>query len=506
MVMGAQHGSPKAKSGGSVAHPGSATTMGDMRSLLVGAALAALGAVPAIVVACGTSASEGAAAAPPVENAEASADVSVTFDAAALPPAKGDPCRGVPMPVDQHHVPAGMCASIVTGSVGSLRQITFAPNGDMFGVTSSGSIKRFHDADGDGFFQLGEITTYAETGGNGNNAHIDPVSGYLYAGSVQGVKRWPYGPTATSGGAGEDVITGQPADGHAKHTVHVYDGFVYVHSGSASNMAAPKSPEYDDQRSLIRRYPLSAFKAGTPLAWLSGEVVTVGLRNANGFTKNAAGRMYAVVNGMDDIGYQGANLHNDNPGEQLVEIAMGKKYGYPYCFTAQRVVTGGANVVAPGTQLQPTGGVHDDAWCLANSSPPTTFIQAHSAPLDLVFFDRQPKGGMPDRYRGGAFVALHGSWDRSPNTGYKVIWIPFDAAGKAPMPTSTATDTTFPYETVFGGGDASGPKDGSWSWTTKDDSDQPRFAGVAISPIDGALYMSSDSGGYVYRLGQAPPN
>ena len=90
----------------------------------------------------------------------------------------------------------------------------------------------------------------------------------------------------------------------------------------------------------------------------------------------------------------------------------------------------------------------------------------------------------------------------SPATGYKVIWIPFDASGKAPMPTSTATDTTFPYEVVLGGGDAADPADGPWSWVSGDYSDAPRFAGVAISPIDGALYASSDSGGYIYRVGQ----
>ena len=479
-------------------------------TLLTGLASAAL-ALPAIIVACGGSSGEGSAT-----GAEAGVEITAGpdgssmaeaappgIDAAALPTAQGNPCRGVPLPTGQFYAPAGMCAHVVAASVGALRQITFAPNGDLFGVTASGSIKRFHDDDGDGFFQAGEIATYAETGGNGNNVHIDAAGGFIYAGSVSGAKRWPYDPAGKTGGAGEDVVTGQPADGHAKHTVHVYDGYLYVHSGSNANYAAPKSPDYDDQRSLIRRYPLASFKSGTSFPWLSGEVVTTGLRNANGFTKNAAGRMYAVVNGLDDVSYGGANVHNDNPGEQVLEIGMGKAYGYPYCFTAQRVV-GAGGVIPPGTQL-PFNTVHDEAWCAANSLQPATFIQAHSAPLDITFFDDQPKGALPEKYRGGAFVALHGSWDRSPDTGYKVIWIPFDTSGKAPMPTSTATDTTFPYEVILGGGDATAPKDGAWSWMTTDYSDQPRFAGVAISPVDGALYASTDSGGYIYRLGIPAP-
>ena len=482
-----------------------------MRSTTLLTALAsAVLAIPAIILACGGSSSDGpgSGAEAGVEvtmgpDASAAFEASTVVDAATLPTAQGNPCRGVPLPADQHYSPPGMCASIVAASLGAIRQLTFAPNGDLFGVTASGSIKRFHDDDGDGFFQLSEIATYGETGGNGNNAHIDAAGGFIYAGSPNGVKRWPYDPSSKTGGPGEDVIVGQPDDGHAKHTVHVYDGYLYVHSGSVGNYAAPKSPDYDDQRSLIRRYPLASLTSGTPVFWLTGEVVTTGLRNANGFTRNAAGRMYAVVNGLDDVAYGGTDVHNDNPGEQVVELGMGKSYGYPYCFTAQRVVTAGG-LIPPGTQL-PYNAVHDEAWCAANSLPPATFIQAHSAPLDLTFFDDQPKGALPEKYRGGAFVALHGSWDRSPATGYKVIWIPFDASGKAPLPTSTATDTTFPYEVILGGGDASGPKDGAWSWTTTDYGDQPRFAGVAVSPVDGALYAASDSGGYIYRLGIAAP-
>ena len=67
------------------------------------------------------------------------------------------------------------------------------------------------------------------------------------------------------------------------------------------------------------------------------------------------------------------------------------------------------------------------------------------------------------------------------------------------------TDTTFPYEVVLGGGSAAAAVDGAWSWTSGDNSDQPRFAGVAISPVDGALYATSDSGGVLYRVGQPTP-
>src|SRR5262249_1846105 len=153
------------------------------------------------------------------------------------------------------------------------------------------------------------------------------------------------------------------------------DGFLYVHSGSAGNMThegdGPMG-EYDTNRSLIRRFDLSKFDASKPFDWGTGEVVTQGLRNANGFKRNeTTKKIYSVVNGLDDISYKTADVHQDNPGEQVVEIAAGAKYGYPFCFTAQRVVDG-ASVVTPGTQLINAGFAqgHDDAWCAANSTKP----------------------------------------------------------------------------------------------------------------------------------------
>ncbi|MEO6576759.1 MAG: hypothetical protein ABIP89_23130 [Polyangiaceae bacterium] len=422
-------------------------------------------------------------------------------------PGAGDPCRGTPLPTDQHYVPAGLCARLVATNVLSQRQLTFAPNGDLFAVSRNGTIRLLRDTNGDGTFQPTEVITWATAPGtNGSNCHIDAAGGFLYAGSGDGVVRFPYSPTSMSGGAPQDVVTGQPNGGHTLHTVHVYDGYLYVHSGSAANASNDSNPTtsvYDTQRSLLRRFKLSTFDGTTPLAWLSGEIVNQGLRNMVGFTRNAAGRMYGVVNGLDDVGYQTQDVHNDNPGEQVVQLTMGKNFGYPFCMTAQRIVSGG-NLIVPGTQVAnenyPSPGV-DDAWCAANSTQPATFVQAHSAPLDITFFDSQPSGGLPERWRNGAFIALHGSWDRGPATGSKVVWMPFDAAGNAPMPVSTATTTSFPYETVLGGGNAAGPTDGAWVWSSPAGGEGPRPAGVAISPIDGALYIASDAGGNIYRVG-----
>jgi len=414
------------------------------------------------------------------------------------------PCRGVPLPKGSHFVAPGMCATVVAQGLGNLRQITFSPDGELLGATKDGAVLRFRDADHDGVYAPGEITTWADTGGNTNDVVVS--AGYLYAGTPLGVKRWPYGFAMDAGGAGEDVITDIPLGGHFHHTVKEYDGFLYVHSGSFDDQTNPHSPAYDHERSVIRRFPLASFTPGSPLTWLSGEIVVQGLRNANGIARRSVGGIYAVDMGMDVLRRDGVDVSQDNPGEMIVQVTSGKQYGYPFCFAAQRVLRDGGAVVPPGTMLfNEMFGVHDDAWCAANASPPASFLQAHAAPLDLTFFEpHHPKGGLPERFRGGAFIALHGSTNRSVPTGYKVVWLPFDVNDVPPMPTATAAGTTFPYETVFGGGDASGPVDGKWTWSVAPIGESPRPSGVVVSPVDGALYVASDESGYVYRVQLAP--
>lgn len=473
---------------------------------ILGLVLVAAAGASAIAFACGKSdgstPAPGPAANTPIDNTPTGNNPVGTTSGNVDEPIK--PCPdGFGLPPDQHFAAPGVCASVAAQNLGGLRQLHFAPNGELFGVTKNGKIQRFFDANKDGMFSEDEIVDYANTGGNGNNAHVD--GGFLYAGSPNGVKRFTYAPGAANGGAGEDVVVGQPSDGHNFHTVHVYDGHLYVHSGSADNMANTMRPAYDTTRSLVKRFDLASFVSGTPFQWTAGEVVTTGLRNMVGYTKAANGKMFGVVNGMDNVRADNVDVHNDNPGEQIVELGMGKSYGYPFCFTAQNVKMNGVLVTA-GTQISnELFNDHDNAWCAANSLQPATFVQAHSAPLDITFFDSQPKGGLPERWRKGAFVALHGSWDREPSTGYKVVWVPFDANGVAPMPTANADGTTtFPYETVFGGGKKGAPKDGAWTWAGVDQGEDPRPVGVAVSPIDGALYVSSDQSGYIYRV--AIPN
>jgi glucose/arabinose dehydrogenase len=439
-------------------------------------------------------------------------------------PELADPCRGLEIPGDQHYAAPGLCVRAVATAQGRLRQIAFTSNGDLIGVTVPGAIVRYRDVNENGSYSgSGEIVTLGMTNSmNGNNAHVDESGGYLYAGTEAGVARWSYSDDSDALAMRQEVVIGQPSTGtHTYHTVHVFGGWLYVHSGSENNAVAPASPEYDTNRSVLKRFNLANFDPNDPFEWTEGEVFAVGLRNMVGFTRNAAGRMYGVVNGMDNLMYGGEDVHLNNPGDDLVRLEQGGRHGYPYCFTAQHILQG-MTPVAAGTQLvsatDPTApdpdfvNPRDQAWCTANSTAPVTFLPAHSAPLDLTFFDG-PSGNLPDVWQGGAFVALHGSWNTMPSIGHSVVFIPFDAAGNAPMPVAEADETDFPYTVVFGGGQDSTHDDGIWGWSAGGAGESPvRPVGVAVSPVDGALYVSSDNGtvfggpaspmqGAIYRIG-----
>lgn len=431
------------------------------------------------------------------------ADAAVDGDGSAV-----GTCRGIALPQSSHYVLQGLCARAVAFDQGRLRQIAFAANGDLVGVRVSGEVVRYRDLDEDGMFAgEDEVVVIADTGGNGNNAHIDEEAGFLYAGSPDGVVRFPYSTEAGELGPAEPVISGQPSSGvHPYHTVHVYGGFLYVHSGSESNLAAPRAPLVDAERSVLKRFPLASFDPAAPWGWSEGEVVVTGIRNMVGFASDPRGRLYGVVNGIDDLLRAGEDVHLDNPGDDLIRIEPGASHGYPYCFTAQRIL-GSDGLVRPGTQLagatEGWANPHDDAWCAENSREPVSFLPAHTAPLDIVFAGDSGLGGLPDELRSGAFISLHGSWNTTPSVGYAVVFLPFEN-GTAAMPGVGDDGPVFPFTVVFGGGSSAGHVDGVWGWEAEGVGESVvRPVGVAISPRDGTLFVSSDGEGVIYRIGRA---
>jgi glucose/arabinose dehydrogenase len=213
------------------------------------------------------------------------------------------------------------------------------------------------------------------------------------------------------------------------------DGHMFVSVGSTCNVCI----EEDRRRATILR-----FKA-------DGSDMTIyarGLRNAVGFAWHPqTGQLWATDNGRDRLG-------NDVPPDELNLVKFGSHYGWPYCYGDRRTDPG-----------------YDEADFCARTEPMALGFQAHSAALGIAFYTGKQ---FPADYQGDAFVAFHGSWNRNPPTGYKVVRVRFEN-GK---PTRT--------------------EDFATGWL-RGRADWGRPVDVLVAP-DGALFVTDDSGGRIYRI------
>jgi glucose/arabinose dehydrogenase len=188
-------------------------------------------------------------------------------------------------------------------------------------------------------------------------------------------------------------------------------------------------------------------------------VFATGLRNPNGLAwQPETGELWTVVNERDLLG-------NDLVPDFLTSVHDGGFYGWPYSYYGPHV----------DERVKPA---RPDL--VAKAIVPDYALGAHTASLGLAFY-RSRDGAMPDRYSNGAFVGQHGSWNRKPLSGYKVIFVPF-SKGK---PSGLAEDVL--TEFVNAQGEAQG-----------------RPVGVAIDRT-GALLVADDVGNTVWRVqGTAP--
>ncbi len=263
--------------------------------------------------------------------------------------------------------------------------------------------------------------------------------GWLYIGEGAGVSRVRFAASerATSGVPGK-IVTGLAEGGnHWSKTVHIGpDNRLYVALGSSCNVC-----EEVETRAAMLRYELDG-SAGTTYA--------TGLRNAVDFAwQPQTGALYATDNGRDLLG-------DDYPPCELNEVTEGGFYGWPYVNGAGR----------PDPDF---GGTAPDK--AANAIAPAHEFPAHTAPLGIAFYDGV---AFPQRYHGAAFVALHGSWNRSSKVGFEVVAVHFEADG------STSQE---PFLTGF----------------EVDEQVSGRPVGVVVGPA-GELFVSDDYTGSIYRI------
>lgn len=327
-------------------------------------------------------------------------------------------------------VPAGFRAEIFAHGLSGPRFMAVAPNGDLVvAQTSRGDVVRLR----------GPASTPVEVASGLDMPHGLAFDGStLYIAVWDGVEKMSY-----PGGVPTRVVGGIPENGDHNHRSLAVapDHSLFLGVGSSCNVC-------DDALPLASIVHVVG-DAARPYA--------VGLRNASGLAFDGSGRLWAVVNQRDDIGPTQA-VTDDLPPDELDLVTAGADYGWPHCYPDPHASKRDPNPEYPSADC-----THTKADALN--------LQAHSAPLGFLFYDRKQ---FPPPYRGGAFVAFHGSWNRSTPTGDKVVFVHF-AQGH---PTG--------YTDFVTGWLVNGQYTG-------------RPAGLALD-ASGALYVSDDQGGTIYRI------
>ena len=385
-------------------------------------------------------------------------------------------------PADQAGLtlPPGFCAQVVADSVGAARHIAVAPNGDLLVALrdSNGGVVALRDADGDGVAEQRE--KFGASGGTG----IAFFDNHVYFATDTSIVRWPWSEGSLApGGSPETIVTELAVQrGHAaKPFTIASDGSLYVNIGAPSNSCQLKDREagskgQDPCPLLERSGGIWRFDARKPMQRLAdGKRHATGLRNVVALAVGPDGSsLWGVQHGRDLLAANwGPQLpiftdqkSAENPGEELFRIDDGKDYGWPYCYYDVDLKK---KVLAPEY-----GGDGQTEGRCASAPQPLVAFPGHWAPESIVFYTGS---AFPAEYRGGAFVAFHGSWNRAPlpQAGFNVSFVPF-ANGQ---PAGT-------YR-VFADGFRS------------DSTNAHRPMGMAVT-ADGALIVGDDRGGRIYRI------
>jgi glucose/arabinose dehydrogenase len=343
--------------------------------------------------------------------------------------------------VERLHVPAGFRVSVFAQGLGTARMLAVGDDGTVY-VTrrDSGDVLALRD-DGTGKAAAPRRVVTDLPRVHGITLH----GGRMYLATIREVF---VADVSADGSVGTPraIVTGLPDGGqHPNRTVGVGpDGMLYVSVGSTCNQCI----ETNDEHATILQMALDGSRRG---------VFARGLRNTVGFTWDPETRtMWGADHGSD---YKG----NEIPPEELNEIQNGLHYGWPFCY--------GKRVADAGYPLDPPGSSNAEV-CPRTVAPTLTF-DAHMAPMQIAFYHAQ---GFPAEYRGDAFVAMRGSWNRSPAVGYKVLRIEF----RDGVPTRTSD-----FLTGF--------------LAQNGERHYGRIAGLAVAR-DGSLLVTDDANGVIYRV------
>ena len=334
---------------------------------------------------------------------------------------------------DTPTVPAGLKIEVLAKGLGHPRSVYVLPNGDVLVVAANGPpapvhrpkdlimgwVQSFAGAKAKGANQITLLRNVKDGKAEVRSVFLDNlnspfgvalVGSDLYVANTDAIIRYPYGEGDTKiSGAGTKLtdLPGGPIDHHwTKSLLASADGSkLYVGVGSNSNITE------NGMQAEIERAAIWEVDRATG----AHRLFATGLRNPNGLQwEPQSGKLWAVVNERDELG---PNLVPD----YMTSVKDGAFYGWPYSYYGQHV---DPRVMPQRPDL------------VAKAIPPDYALSSHVAPLGLTFYIGN---NLPSSYQGGAFVGEHGSWDRSPFNGYRVVFVPFKDGKPDGLPQDVVT-------------------------------------------------------------------
>jgi glucose/arabinose dehydrogenase len=376
-----------------------------------------------------------------------------------------------------HEIPTvapGLHIEALAGGLGHPRSIYVLPNGDVLVVAANGPsapvnrpkdlvmrwVQSFAGSKAKGANQITLLRNVKDGKAEIRSVFLENlnspfgvalVGSDFYVANTDAIIRYPYhdGDTKISApGVKLTDLPGGPIDHHwTKSLLASPDGSkLYAGVGSNSNIAE------NGMQAEIERASIWEIDRATG----AHRLFATGLRNPNGLQwEPQSGKLWAVVNERDELG---PNLVPD----YLTSVQDGAFYGWPYSYYGQHV---DPRVMPQRPDL------------VAKAIPPDYALSSHVAPLGMAFYTGT---NLPSSYEGGAFVGEHGSWDRSPFNGYRVVFVPFKD-GKPDGP---------PQDVVTG-------------FLNSNDEARGRPVGLAVDKV-GGLLIADDLGDTVWRVTSAP--
>ncbi len=340
-------------------------------------------------------------------------------------------------------VPPGFRVTVFAANFKQPRWLTLAPNGDIFlADTGAGEIVVLRDTQHTGGAQEREVFVSDMRRPFGIAFRAD----YVYIGNMNELVRFRYDPKTSKRLGEKEHLLDLPKGGHETRSLAFSaDGkHLFIGVGSESNIDTGEDP---------RRAAVTICDPDGKNARL----YAAGLRNPVGLAlEPVTGEVWTTVNERDELG-------DDLPPDYFTSLKDGGFYGWPYSYIGDNV--------DPRVKPQKPD-------LVARAIIPDVLLGAHVAPLQFAFYTGKQ---FPESYRGGAFVAEHGSWNRATRAGYQVAFVAFKdgkpSADPVPFMTGLVPDPSKSY--VYG-----------------------RPVGVAVT-ADGSLLVSDDGAAVIYRISAA---